>query len=379
MVKNATPGVAEMVITGYIDNQAMASEYEDGGVVSSVSFLEEFNKLQDNYSKVVVKLINLYGGSVYEGLPIYSALKSAKCELAIEIHGLVASMGTVIAMAAKLENTTIDRYSRLMFHRAQAGAYGTADNMRSMANEVESLESQIVDIYSARLGKSVEDVKALWMDGSDHYITAQQAVDLKIVSGIIENKAITSPAPEAVKIPKAVLEHYQKQIFNSINKPKPNEMKKLTMMVAVLMAYNPELKTDASEDEVITTMQNLANDHAKLMAENTKMKAELDTVKNESVTALIDIAIKEGKIDLKAKESWLKMAKLDFAGSKTVLDSIKPHVSVSSQMRTAANKDDKRADWTFKDFQQKDPKALAKMKSEEPERFEELKATQYQA
>ncbi|MEZ5195102.1 MAG: ATP-dependent Clp protease proteolytic subunit [Bacteroidales bacterium] len=100
------------------------------------------------------------------------------------MDGVAASMGSVIAMSGK--PLFMNRYSRLMIHRITGSSYGNADDMEEAGKVIMSLESDLISIVSEKTGISVDDVKARWFDGKDHWFTAQQALDAGFVSGIFD-------------------------------------------------------------------------------------------------------------------------------------------------------------------------------------------------
>ena len=77
---------------------------------------------------------------------------------------------------------------------------------------------------------------------------------------------------------------------------------------------------------------------------------------------------------------YLKLAAADFASTKSLLDSIKPVLDLSTQSVQNPDKDDKgedRAKWTFLDWQKKDSLGLSQMESQNPTRFKQLFDAQY--
>ena len=100
------------------------------------------------------------------------------------------------------------------------------------------------------------------------------------------------------------------------------------------------------------------------LAEQKKLKAE----------ALVDLAVKDGRITADKKEAFVKMALSDYETVKTTLEAIPTKESLSTKVKhSSSNAPEGREGWTYLKWAKEDPKGLQKMKDEDPEAFEELK------
>lgn len=112
--------------------------------------------------------INSPGGSVFEGMAIYQALKAHPATVNVEIEGLAASIASVIAMAG--DRVAIAETARMMIHSPWAVEVGGAGDFRKTADRLDQLEDQIIAVYQKRVGISKDDFKVMmaeetWMDG----------------------------------------------------------------------------------------------------------------------------------------------------------------------------------------------------------------------
>ena len=103
--------------------------------------------------------LNLYspGGSVFEGLKIYSQLREYPGRVSIKMSSLVASAASYIAMAADeliAEDNTV-----FMFHNAWSLAIGDHRAIRKTADILDSLSGLIAQAYSARTGKPIASIR----------------------------------------------------------------------------------------------------------------------------------------------------------------------------------------------------------------------------
>lgn len=121
-----------------------------------------------------VSQINLHihspGGDVFEGTTMYNLLRGHSARVVVTIDGLAASMASVVAMAG--DEILMPANAMMMIHKPWGGQVGDADDMREYADLLDKVESTLIQAYTRRSGKSVEEVQAMlkaetWMDGSE--------------------------------------------------------------------------------------------------------------------------------------------------------------------------------------------------------------------
>jgi ATP-dependent Clp endopeptidase proteolytic subunit ClpP len=125
-------------------------------------------------SKIKV-IIDSEGGDASTGIAIYNFLKRCDAKVEVEILGLAASIASVIAMAANKGKLRIARNAFIMIHKAEGASWGTSEEMRRYADLVDLYTSQIVDIYSQRTGKPVEEINTL-IESGDYWMAGEEAV-----------------------------------------------------------------------------------------------------------------------------------------------------------------------------------------------------------
>ena len=135
---------AEIYLYGFIGYEATAS---------ASNFAKELNELAKKFLKINIR-INSQGGSVYEGIAIRTAIKSCKAIIEFYIDGIAASMAAVLSLSGA--KCYMNKYARLMTHRAQGGCHGTAEDLRATADLVDSLDSDLAEIISGKTGLSVD-------------------------------------------------------------------------------------------------------------------------------------------------------------------------------------------------------------------------------
>jgi ATP-dependent Clp endopeptidase proteolytic subunit ClpP len=144
---------------------------KDDPTVSAKNFISELKKITaDNINLH----INSPGGSVFEGNTIYNALKAHKSKITVYVDGLAASIASVIAMAG--DTIKMPENAMMMVHDPSGLVWGTAEDMRKMANALKKMKSGLVSAYHDKTGLDDEEISDLMSD--ETWFTAQEAVDM---------------------------------------------------------------------------------------------------------------------------------------------------------------------------------------------------------
>lgn len=355
------------------------------GSVDSFStdcFNEEFLWLQDYVkpSKIVV-LINSDGGSVMYGMSTFSIIQSCPIEVDCIIEGIAASMGSVIWAAG--DHLYMHDYSILMIHNPFV--YDNDNEDANIKNMVNAFRKQIETIYVKRFGLSKDKVRAI-MDGEGDadgtYLSAKEAVDAGILpaTNIIKtSKQVVEKVKSQIEGVKSVasicdimnsalkevdenkllsevvsIRTQNNQNFNPVvtgqeqNTMKENEnvqfnavtaqlgleaetsLQSVSARITQLINAESELKNvknelgelkikfKGKETEVANLQKNLSDVEGQLKA----YKDAEEEARNASIDAMVEDAIKAGKIDAGSKEDWVGMAKANLDMVKKTLDSI---------------------------------------------------------
>ena len=117
--------------------------------------------------------INSYGGSVSEGLAIYSLLSDFKGHLKTIVDGFACSAASIIFMAGK--ERVVPENGLLMIHNAWTEARGDSNAMKKVAEDLEKITQPSVNIYCLKTGMSEQEIKAK-MD-REEWITSKEAYE----------------------------------------------------------------------------------------------------------------------------------------------------------------------------------------------------------
>jgi len=164
-VKNLTDTSAELYMYGDIESR----KFEDSDTVPE-EVRDTLNRVKD------VEQLNIYinsaGGDVFAGLAIYNMLKRHKGKKTVYVDGLAASMASAIALVG--DKVVIPANAFLMIHKPWSVAVGNANDFIKMAEDLEEIESGILNIYEENLaeGADMEEVKRMvanetWLNGNE--------------------------------------------------------------------------------------------------------------------------------------------------------------------------------------------------------------------
>lgn len=355
-------------------------------------FNDEFLWLQ-NYvkpSKILV-LINSEGGSVVAGMSTFSVIQSCPIETHCVIEGIAASMGSVIwAAGSKL---FMHDYSILMIHNPFVNDEDVQDE--STKNMLKAFRGQLETIYMKRFGLTKAKVREI-MDGEGSadgtYLNAKDAVD----AGILPNKnviktseqvradikskieglasansirdvmaAITTDAVENKLIENA-LAILEQNTQNNQSKHVMNEKELTFDSVAAQLGIAKDAPV-ASVPSRVAELIKAETDLAAAKADLTSAKAELDQLKIQykgketevanlttkladvksklktyqdaeeaakatRIEAMVDAAIKDGRISADSKTEWVAMAQTNLQMVEKTLAAIAPREVISNEI-----------------------------------------------
>lgn len=304
---NIIPGEGEVAILLYGD-------VGDGEKVESGRVVSELMALASQYKKIDVR-INSNGGDVFSGIAIYNALRTSQADITIYVDGVAASIAGIIALCGK--PLYMSPYAKLMLHSVSGGSYGTASALRRTAQMIENLQGDLAEMIAARCGMTAEAVVSRYFDEQDHWISASEAVNMKLADGIYE-------LPDGpVRQPTTTEEIYQ--YFNNRLQLQPQKTREMALIDELKTI--PSFKDKADEGAMLAHIKELENKATKadaLEAANKAMKARLEEKEKGEVTALLDKAVTDGKITKEQRPQFEKLMAQDRATTTAVLEGMKP-------------------------------------------------------
>lgn len=127
--------------------------------------------------------INSGGGDVFAAVAIYTRLKEHKAKITVKIDGWCASAATIIAMAG--DTIEISVGGIFMIHDPAAGVLGyyKADELKKIADELETIKQSIVNCYMTVSDKSEDEIKSLMKD--ETWFTGEEAVEAGFCTAVM--------------------------------------------------------------------------------------------------------------------------------------------------------------------------------------------------
>ena len=143
------------------------------------------------YDKLNIPDVNIYlnsfGGLCYSGLSIYDNIKKLNdhCKTNIIASGCVMSMGVIVLLAVPLEQRKCTENTTFMIHQASGYSIGKTSEMEEALKETKRLTEQCYDIISSNTDISKKTLKENYDKKEDWYLTAKEALKLKLIYEII--------------------------------------------------------------------------------------------------------------------------------------------------------------------------------------------------
>lgn len=128
------------------------------------------SQLEKADGKDVVLEVASPGGSVFDGVEIFNAIRSYEGKVEARIIGMAASMASYIPLAA--DKVLAEDNATYMIHNAWGFAMGDSEEMKSQAEILESINKMIAQEYVNKTGKSEKEVLDLmdnetWLFGDE--------------------------------------------------------------------------------------------------------------------------------------------------------------------------------------------------------------------
>lgn len=289
------------------------------GDITAERVAMELLALEGQYSDIDVH-INSVGGDVFTGIAIYNALRASKANIRIYVDGLAASIAGVIALCGK--PLYMSQYARLMLHKVSGGAYGSARELRQTAELIEGLEDSLAEMISGRIKMTKEEVHAKYFaDGEDHWLTAQEALELGIIDGI--HDLPDEPELSDKSTTDDIYQVFNNRLPREAQNPINQDMALLDQIKAVAGF------ADVTEASLVARLQNQAT---KMEVQEQKIKTleeELEGYQSRELENILAVAVSEGRITNEQKPKYLRLLQADREGTIDVLNSL-PKASSSS-------------------------------------------------
>jgi ATP-dependent Clp endopeptidase proteolytic subunit ClpP len=196
-IQNKASGSVDIQIYGVIGD----SWFKES--VNARQFVADLKALEKDYNRINVK-INSPGGSFFDGLPIFNAIRACKSDVHTYNDGLCASMAAVILMAGKTVHAADN--ALMMLHSPITGCYGNAGDIHQVLEMLDKVQDSLIICIAQRdTSKTQEQIKASYFDNKDHWLNADEASDEKFIDVIekgakkVDNKVTGLPYNKVIE------------------------------------------------------------------------------------------------------------------------------------------------------------------------------------
>ena len=198
------------------------------------------------------------GGSVTEGMGMADLISTYSNETTATGIGLVASIATVVLLAA--DKVKMTENSFLMIHRPWSQAFGNSDELEATAELLDKMEEKLLDIYLSAVYKRKGEEKDLRkkikkMMAAETWMTAQEALEFGFIDEIVktdEKKIDLLPLQNSlskfINVPAALLIN---------NKKDENMGNSILEKIKNLLNHTDEVKVIEPTDEPIVEPVNV--------------------------------------------------------------------------------------------------------------------------
>jgi ATP-dependent protease ClpP protease subunit len=132
------------------------------------------------FSRIKLR-INSPGGDAFEGVAIGNVLKAAGRPIDVCIDGIAASAASIIAMCGG--TITMASNAMMMIHKAWSACIGNCDDMRKMAETLDSIDSgAIAQTYVDKTGRSMAEILAMMAE--ETWLSARECLDMGFATAI---------------------------------------------------------------------------------------------------------------------------------------------------------------------------------------------------
>ena len=234
-IVNITEHNAEIQIYGDIVSDESCKWSDDDVCPKDV-----INALEKVKGKNLDIHINSCGGSVFGGIAIYNAIKRHNGKKTITIESIAGSIASVIAMAG--DEINMHKNSFMVIHKPLIGVSGNANDLRKMADELDKIESAILDVYRSKLINENDISKVVEMVDKETWLTASDTAALFNVTILEENKAVAHIDTNMAfkNVPNDLTEIFEEQkkpenkVTKKENKKENEQAKKIALELELL-------------------------------------------------------------------------------------------------------------------------------------------------
>jgi ATP-dependent protease ClpP protease subunit len=193
------------------------SYWDDSGVTKE-QFAAQLRQLPPNCKTVQMRMSSP-GGDAIEGRAIANMIRQHPAQFDMNIIAEASSAASIIAMAG--DTIHMAEGSIMLIHRCYTGMIGNCNDLRQLADDLETIDNEAIQTYARKTGMKAADIAALmdenrymgaaeckqlgFCDTVDTYTTPAQLAGLRIAAmNIDRDKLRLPPIPENLRSRRSV-------------------------------------------------------------------------------------------------------------------------------------------------------------------------------
>lgn len=339
---------------------------------SASVFKSQVDTLIENGVKNAKVYINSGGGDVFQADEIRNEILRFPGEIVGHLGALCASAATAIACACN--SVVAAKNVSYMIHKPMTCVSGNSDEVKADLKLLENKELEYAQMYADKTGLPIAKIQSMWIE--DYWMNAEEAEKLGFIDQVegdaeitpedVENISAFKNSPKITATAKAP-PTTQTQINNQIS----SDMRELLITMSGLPAT-------ATDVQLIAFMESLKSKAAKVDALQTQLTALQNSAIEEKAETHAEAAVIAKKITAAQKPFYKKNLLENFDETKSLLDAmpgLNPLSNTINKVAVAGSED--RSAWTYKDYQEKNPTALAALAKDDEPHFKVLFEAHY--
>lgn len=345
--------------------------------ISGEDFTRTLQEMEGKFNTIHVR-VHCYGGSVFEGVVMQTALKRCKSKVIFFIDGVAASMITQVMLDA--DEVRASENAFVMVHCPIGQTIGNAREHAQTTKLLTGMEKNFIRNYARKSGKAEKDVQN-WFDGTDYWFSAEEAkaeglidtIETPIVAQVIAMDKPTENGQEEQVFGRfaALLTEPTNQILNQEN----NKMKKELIAQFGLTGVT-ENSTDAEIQAALKAHMDNASQNGNKAIMKTAVEgliASVERVTGKAYEASIRtnlVAVGEASgLEVLQSMLGLNAPTVTPASATTTTETTTTVPKVVNLLGGASVISEDRKNWDWDKWQAEDQKGLEAMEKNEPEAF----------
>ncbi|NOI87342.1 ClpP-like prohead protease/major capsid protein fusion protein [Vibrio sp. 99K-1] len=191
------------------------------------------------------------GGSVYQGLAMYNAIKAHKGKVVGIVDGMAASIATYVLLAC--DTIRMPENAMLMIHDPAIGAWGGEKEINSALQQLQAATKTISEAYAEKAGQPLEEV--LTAMEKETWFTAQAAKDWGLVDEVVEAVDLSNALQSFDESDFKNFKQAPSELMNSLTR-QPNEP---TPLAASAQPNEPQINKPKQVSDMPTPNEELQN------------------------------------------------------------------------------------------------------------------------